>query len=118
MTQPSALDRQVGGSHYKDQAVQPWEALDAWLTPEQQVGYYLGSAIAYLARYNAAGVGKGGAQDIEKAGHYLDKLVETIKSSDVQTTTKEVIEKDTGSAGQRRWFVGTEVSTSTDKETK
>ena len=30
----SALDTQVGGSHYKDMAIQPWQAMEAWLTPE------------------------------------------------------------------------------------
>jgi len=47
---PSALDNQVGGAHYKDMAVQPWEAMEAWLTPEEYRGYHKGVAIAYLAR--------------------------------------------------------------------
>ena len=68
----SALDGQVGGSHYKDMEVQPWQAMEAWLTPEEYRGYHKGVAIAYLARERQ----KGGLQDIEKAIHHLQRLVE------------------------------------------
>ena len=68
----SALDSQVGGAHYKDMAVQPWQALEAWLTPEEYRGYHKGVAIAYLAREQS----KGGMQDIEKAMHHLQRLIE------------------------------------------
>lgn len=68
---------QIGGDHYKKQTIQPWEALEAWLTPEQFQGFLLGSAIAYLARYNTQGVtGKGGITDVKKAKHYLEKIIE------------------------------------------
>lgn len=69
---------QFGGDHYKTMAVQPWTALDAWLTPEQLVGLYLGQAVQYLARFNADAPGKGGRGDVLKAVHYLDKLLETL----------------------------------------
>lgn len=68
----SALDGQVGGSHYKDMGVQPWQAMEAWLTPEEYRGYHKGVAIGYLAREQQ----KGGLQDIEKAIHHLQRLVE------------------------------------------
>lgn len=68
----SALDGQVGGSHYKDMEVQPWQAMEAWLTPEEYRGYHKGVAIGYLARERQ----KGGLQDIEKALHHLQRLVE------------------------------------------
>lgn len=73
----SANENQVGGSHYVDQAVQPWAAMESWLTREQFMGFLLGSAIAYLARFNTTGLaGKGGLLDLKKARHYLDKLLE------------------------------------------
>lgn len=76
---PTSPDnRQVGGDHYKRMKVQPWAALDDWLTSDQKVGYYLGSAVAYLARFNSEGVGKGGVQDVKKAKHYLEKLIDTL----------------------------------------
>lgn len=68
----SALDSQVGGSHYKDMAIQPWQAMEAWLTPEEYRGYHKGVAIAYIAREQD----KGGIEDIEKAMHHLARLVE------------------------------------------
>jgi hypothetical protein len=68
----SALEGQVGGSHYKDMEVQPWQAMEAWLTPEEYRGYHKGVAIGYLARERQ----KGGLQDIEKAIHHLNRLVE------------------------------------------
>lgn len=70
----SAADKtQVGGDHYKGLGQhEPWNVLRAWMTPEEFRGYLKGSAIVYLAREH----GKGGAQDIEKASHYLQKLAE------------------------------------------
>lgn len=61
---------QVGGSHYKTMTIQPWDAMQAWLTPEEFRGFLKGNAIKYLARANR----KGGAEDVQKAHHYLEKL--------------------------------------------
>jgi hypothetical protein len=73
----SANDIQEGGDHYKTMKVQPWDAMEAWMTAAQFRGFLLGSAIAYLARVNTKGVeGKGGVQDVKKARHYLDKIIE------------------------------------------
>lgn len=79
--EPKASATQVGGTHYVNKVVQPWDAMQAWMTPEQFAGFLLGSAIAYLGRFNTEGVeGKGGITDIRKARHYLDKLIETQAS--------------------------------------
>jgi hypothetical protein len=64
--------QQVGGSHYKDMAVQPWAAMESWMTPEQFAGFLRGNAIKYLARCDV----KGGFGDVKKAKHYIDKLIE------------------------------------------
>ena len=63
---------QVGGDHYKNMGVQPWKAMESWMTPEQFAGFLRGNAIKYLARCDV----KGGLDDIKKAKHYIDKLVE------------------------------------------
>lgn len=68
----STLDMQVGGTHYRDMDIQPWEAMEAWLTPEEYRGYHKGVVIAYLARERD----KGGMQDIKKATHHLQRLIE------------------------------------------
>ena len=67
-----ANDVQVGGGHYKDKAVQPWDAMAAWLSHEEFAGYLRGNVIKYVARCKD----KGGVEDLKKARHYLDKLVE------------------------------------------
>ena len=68
-----ARKRQVGGDHYKKLGdYQPWEVLRRWLTPEEFRGFLKGSAIKYLARERD----KGGLQDIKKAAHFLEYLVE------------------------------------------
>ena len=77
----TAIKRQVGGDHYKNMGpYQPWEVLDAWLTREQMVGYLLGTAVAYLGRFNVDGrPSKGGVVDMKKAIHTLERAVEIIE---------------------------------------
>jgi hypothetical protein len=73
----SASYYQVGGGHYKAKEVQPWDAMKAWMTPEQFEGYLRGNVIKYLARYPE----KGGGIDLLKARHYLEKLLEEVDSN-------------------------------------
>lgn len=68
---PRLDDAQVGGDHYSKLAITPWQALEAWLTPEEFRGYLKGEAIVYIARE----LQKGGKTDIGKAGHVLTKLL-------------------------------------------
>lgn len=75
----SANDRQVGGDHYQ-RTIQPWDAMEAWMTPEQFNGFLRGNVIKYVARAtNLELTGKTGLQDLEKAQHYLEKLIEVNK---------------------------------------
>lgn len=73
-----ADDLQVGGDHYKNMGVQPWKAMESWMTPEQFAGFLRGNAIKYLARCDA----KGGLDDVKKARHYIDKLIEVRGNDD------------------------------------
>jgi len=68
----AANDVQIGGDHYKSKSIQPWEAMESWFTPEQFRGFLKGNIVKYLARCEE----KGGLEDLKKAKHYLDKLVE------------------------------------------
>ncbi len=63
----SALDIQEGGSHYKDKAIQPVEYCMA-----NGIPFMEGSAIKYLTRWRD----KGGIQDLKKARHFIDMLIE------------------------------------------
>ena len=58
---------QVGGNHYQ-LAIQPWDYIVS-----NGIGYLEGNIIKYVSRWTR----KGGIQDLEKARHYLDKLIET-----------------------------------------
>jgi len=63
---------QVGGEHYTSKSVQPWQAMESWMSEEQFKGFLRGNVIKYVARYDE----KGGKTDLQKAKHYLDKLIE------------------------------------------
>jgi len=68
----AAGKHQVGGSHYTDLAVQPWAAMQSWMSTEAFAGFLRGNVIKYVARCDK----KGGVEDLRKARHYLDKLIE------------------------------------------
>jgi hypothetical protein len=63
----SALDKQIGGSHYKDMKIQPIDFII-----ENNLGYAVGNIIKYIVRYK----NKNGVEDLKKARHYLDILIE------------------------------------------
>jgi len=63
----TANDKQEGGVHYKNMAMQPWDYIIA-----NNLGYMEGNIVKYVTRYKH----KGGVADLKKARHYLDKLIE------------------------------------------
>lgn len=67
----SANETQVGGDHYKSKAIQPWDYIVA-----NDIGYLEGCVIKYVSRWKE----KGGVVDLNKARHYLDKLIEVESS--------------------------------------
>lgn len=62
----SANEKQVDGEHYK-LVIQPWDYITF-----NRLGYLEGNIIKYVTRYKE----KNGVRDLEKAKHYLDKLIE------------------------------------------
>lgn len=58
---------QVAGSHYKSKAIQPWDYIAS-----NGLGYFEGNVVKYISRHRD----KGGLEDLKKARHYLDKLIE------------------------------------------
>jgi len=58
---------QVGGDHYKTLAIQPVEYCH-----RNGLGYCESSAIKYLTRHER----KGGRQDLEKAIHFIQLLIQ------------------------------------------
>ena len=66
-------DKQVGGTHYQNKTIQPWDAMEAWMSKEAFQGFLQGNAIKYIARWRD----KGGVEDLHKAQHYIQKLIES-----------------------------------------
>lgn len=64
---PQAMHEQIGGNHYKNMAIQPVEFIH-----KNGIGYMEGNAIKYLTRWKS----KGGIEDLKKARHYIDLLIE------------------------------------------
>lgn len=65
----SANEKQVAGEHYKKKAIQPWDYISS-----NNMGFLEGSIIKYVSRYQD----KNGVQDLEKAKHFLEKLIEVV----------------------------------------
>lgn len=65
--QNGALLKQVGGSHYKDKAIQPIEYIHA-----NKMGFCEGNVVKYITRWKE----KNGVADLEKAKHYIELLIE------------------------------------------
>lgn len=70
--EPKLRDIQVGGDHYSSKTVQPWDAMESWMSKEEFSGFLRGNVIKYVSRYQD----KGGLEDLQKANHYLSKLIE------------------------------------------
>lgn len=60
-------DIQHGGTHYEGKAIQPWDYIAS-----NNIGFLDGNAIKYLSRWRE----RGGIEDLKKAEHYIDKLIE------------------------------------------
>lgn len=60
------LATQVGGSHYKNLAIQPAEFVMA-----NNIPWAEGNAIKYIVRHKS----KNGKEDLEKAKHYIDMII-------------------------------------------
>ena len=69
----SALDVQVGGAHYRSGKIQPVEYIES-----AGLGFCEGNIIKYVSRHRA----KGGAEDLKKARHYIDLLLELVYGED------------------------------------
>lgn len=71
----TANERQVGGDHYKNRVIQPWDIIDSSFNHAEAIGFYKGNAIKYIMRAGSKGPAR---EDYEKAVHYLEKLLEVL----------------------------------------
>ena len=61
------LEHQEGGNHYKDFEIQPAEYVQ-----KNNLNWCQGNVVKYVTRYKS----KNGLEDLKKAKHYLDMLIE------------------------------------------
>jgi len=62
----SVRDKQVAGTHYQ-KAIQPWDIISEW-----KLDFWEGNVVKYILRWKD----KDGVQDLKKAKHYLEYLIE------------------------------------------
>lgn len=79
-----ALDTQVGGNHYKNLAIQPVEYIF-----KNNIGYFEGCVIKYVTRWKD----KGGVQDLLKAKHFLELLIE-LQEQHAKAGLLSLVEKE------------------------
>tara|TARA_R110002096_G_scaffold25544_4_gene79631 strand:- start:333 stop:602 length:270 start_codon:yes stop_codon:yes gene_type:complete len=84
-----AIETQVGGDHYKLMKIQPLEFIMA-----NNMSYCEANVVKYVSRWRS----KNGVEDLRKARHYIDLLIEEALDDalDVLQTqfTFEPIDKD------------------------
>ncbi len=77
----NANEKQEGGTHYKKYGdLQPWDVVIKW-----NLGYLEGTALKYIARWRD----KNGIEDIKKAIHFLEKLVEVETSKQAPAVSQK-----------------------------
>lgn len=73
-----ANKRQVGGDHYKNMGVEVWDVVDTWPI-EQRIGAYRIGLLKYTMRMGSKDEN---VQEIKKAEHYAQKLIEVLEERD------------------------------------
>jgi|TARA_R110000787_G_scaffold155550_1_gene269273 hypothetical protein len=68
--QETAIDKQVGGDHYKNCKIQPVEYIES-----NGLGFLMGNVVKYVTRYAV----KKNVQDLEKAQHYIELQLQLIE---------------------------------------
>lgn len=69
----SPTDTQIGGDHYAKNSIQPIDYILA-----NNLGWCEANAVKYLTRWKA----KNGLEDLRKAKHYIELLIERVEEED------------------------------------
>jgi len=72
--------RQIGGSHYKEFKIQPYEFI-----AKNNLSFYQGNVIKYVVRY----LKKGGTEDLDKIIHYTQLEIKRLEDEEVQAKYKK-----------------------------
>ena len=70
MNQAFPQGRQVGGNHYKDFHIQPYEFIS-----KNNLTFFQGNVVKYVCRY----LHKNGIEDLEKIIHYCELEIKKMK---------------------------------------
>ena len=65
-------DKQIGGSHYKDFHIQPYEFIS-----KNDLSFFQGNVVKYVCRY----LHKNKIEDLEKIKHYCDLEIKKMKDT-------------------------------------
>ena len=68
-----ASDIQIAGTHYKNMKIQP-----AIFSIKNELGFIEGSVIKYVCRWK----NKNGVEDLKKAKHLLELLIEEVEKDE------------------------------------
>ena len=63
-------EKQIGGSHYKDFQIQPYEFIS-----KNNLSFFQGNVVKYVCRY----LQKNGIEDIQKIIHYCELEIKKMK---------------------------------------
>jgi hypothetical protein len=66
-----AMAKQVGGNHYKRTKIQPWE-----IYSDYKLDPWSANVVKYILRFPY----KAGVQDLEKAKHYIEYLIQNYET--------------------------------------
>ena len=83
----SAYDKQIGGTHYKKMKIQPSK-----FVIENKLLFPEGNVIKYICRHPY----KGGKEDLEKAKHFIDMIIERDYRDEKEKT-------ETWIEGYKKW---------------
>ena len=81
----STYDKQIGGTHYRTMKIQPSK-----FVIENKMLFAEGNVVKYICRHPY----KDGKQDLEKAKHFIDMIIERDYSEESEETWVE---------GYRKW---------------
>ncbi len=91
-----SLKYQVGGDHYQCRKIQPIEFALA-----NDLGFCEGCVIKYVTRWRD----KGGVEDLEKAMHYLQFLIEDAKNN--KLAVEDIALATSATSSEFSWSVPT-----------
>ena len=72
-------DKQIGGSHYKNFRIQPYEFIS-----KNNLSFFQGNVVKYVVRYPY----KNGVEDLQKIIHYCELEILKLKDEKTKSSSK------------------------------